>query len=114
MSNSRSQLREILDDLDRLVYLCAREAISFAEFLELYGYPVGQHALDGHDASIEERNLLGEFSKRIGLHIRVQDRVLHRICSANDADNVEYIDAGRISPVEAYEVFKRIVREHGA
>jgi hypothetical protein len=109
---TESDLAELLSRLNRLVSQCADGSISFEQFAEEYGYPIGEYALDGHEASADELKLLAEWSAKIAPHIAITDQILNKLCAATDASNPMYEAQRRIGPDTATQQLKEIARAY--
>jgi hypothetical protein len=112
MYKLNSEVAEILDELDALVMRCVDGNISFDEFLEKYGYPMGYYALDGHESDEQGKSILADFAKRIALHQAITDRVLHKVCTPEQVADPAYKSSSRIKPSEAHLIFKEVVASH--
>ena len=105
---NESDIIEITRKLDRLVRKCISGEISFDVFLEEYGYPIGEHALDGHESNEEEKALLRNNNNSLKLHIEISETILNKLCTSEQAKEKAYIQAGRIGPKEAFRFLKEI------
>jgi hypothetical protein len=105
-----SELSALLDVHDGLVAACVEESIPFKDFLFSYGNFYDIYALDGHEASQFERDLFARYSDRIAFHRRVT-RILSGVCTAEDAMNPAFGDAGRFLPAVATMRLKQLVAQ---
>lgn len=78
MHESEKELAEVIGKLDSLVDGYLDGSISFDEFLRLYGYPVGEYALDGHESSAEGKAVLARFKDRLLVHEQITEKLLHK------------------------------------
>ena len=112
MYESKVELEQILDELDALVKKCIDGKLSFESFLSEYGYPMGYYALDGHESDEAGKSILDSFAARISLHSKITDHVLHKVCTAEQARDPAYKNSSRITPSEAFPIFKKVVASH--
>ena len=108
-----SELSSLLDVHDGLVAACVEESIPVLDFLASYGAFYDMYALDGHAASHDERVLFGRYGNRIAFHRRVT-RILSGVCSAEDAANPAYGEAGRFSTAVVRIRLKQLVAQYPA
>jgi hypothetical protein len=95
-----SELSVLLDAHDALVHSCVAGELPLAKFLALYnGFP-HSYALDGHEATVDERAVFRRFEKRIAFHFRVAS-LLSGVYSEADSMNPLYEEAGRFAPAVA-------------
>jgi len=94
---TESELAALLDAHDGLVRSCVNSVLPFAEFLALYNDFPQAYALDGHEATPDERAILQRSRKRIAFHCQLAS-VLSGLSSAADSANGMYGDAGRFGP----------------
>jgi hypothetical protein len=88
-------LLETLEQHDALLVQCASGVIGFQEFLSSYAdFPL-VYALDGHESDSEERTLLERHAARVHVHLDFADEILFHLCSEDDQDKKDYIQAGR-------------------
>jgi hypothetical protein len=112
MYESKNEVETILNELDDLVMQCIEGKLSFNDFLDKYGYPMGFYALDGHESDDLGKTILSNFSKRISLHEEITEQVLHQICTTEQAADPAYKNSSRIPPSEAFIIFIKLVAEH--
>lgn len=105
---TESELSELLSRLNRAVTRCVCGKTSFEQFVEEYGYPVGEYALDGHEASDEERAVLSAWKAQIAPHIAITEQILNKLCSSEDAAKPVYQVQGRFGPDVAKERLREI------
>jgi len=91
------ELAALLDAHDVLVRSCVDSVLPFAEFLALYNDFPQAYALDGHEATPDERAILQRSRKRIAFHYQVAS-VLSGLPSAAHSANGMYGDAMRFGP----------------
>lgn len=105
---TESELRELLSRLNRAVTACVSGKTSFEQFAEDYGYPVGEYALDGHEASDEERAMFSAWKAQIAPHIAIAEQILNKLFSSEDAAKPVYQAQGRFGPDVANERLREI------
>jgi hypothetical protein len=103
-----SELGALLDAHDALVKSCVDSVLPFAEFLALYNDFPHAYALDGHEATPDERAVLQRSRKRIAFHYQVAS-VLSGLCSEADSENGMYGDAGRFGPAVGLKRLRELV-----
>lgn len=110
MNIFKSEL-ELINELnkhDEFVVQCANEKLSFLEFCEKYRDFYSYYALDGHESDEEELRLLEKYDNRIKPHRIINNDVLGKVCSDENAKKQFYIDAGRFGSIEAILKLKEI------
>ena len=85
---SKKEVEQILDAIDAIVISWLKGEISFAEFLERYGYPVGEYALDGHESDDAGKAILLSLRDRIEVHETICGS-FNPLCSAEDAKETD-------------------------
>jgi hypothetical protein len=103
-----SELSALLDAHDALVKSCVDSVLPFVEFLALYNDFPHAYALDGHEATPDERAVLQRNRKRIAFHYQVGS-VLSGLCSEADSANSLYGDAGRFGPAVGLTRLRELV-----
>ena len=81
-------------------------------FLNEYGYPIGEYALDGHESDEEEKILLRKNANSLKLHMEITEIILNKLCTNEQAKESAYIQAGRIGPKEAFVLLKEVAARH--
>jgi hypothetical protein len=103
------ELQEALDRHDELLRQCARDDLAFWEFNDRYSNFYWAFPLDGHESNAEEKAILVKHRNRIEPHRIVQEDILSRVCSDEDAEKKHYKHAGRISSKEAILKIAKVV-----
>ena len=106
------ELDEVLTDLNRTIADCVLGRISFAEFQEAYGYPIGEYALDGHETDMYEPGLLEARSRELRIHFEIADRVMQDLCSEEQATDPMYVKANRHGPKIALDRLRELAIKH--
>ena len=109
---NEADLTRALDDRERLIRDCVANALPFSDFVARYDNFFHSWALDGHEATYEEKKLIEKYVRRIALHQRVAVEVLDSVCSDEDAGKSSYIAAGRFGASEAVLRLRKIVAEY--
>ena len=87
---------------------------TFQEFVNEYGNFFYYEALDGHEANQQEQEVLSQLNDAVDLHRRVQCEVIDLVCfdhSGDSARTKEYLEAGRITPVQARERLEQLSQQ---
>jgi hypothetical protein len=71
------ELSELLLNLDRIVLKCVAGELRFEQFIDEYGYPIGEYALDEHESSEEEKNIPAKWIERINTHLAITEQILN-------------------------------------
>jgi hypothetical protein len=111
MPMTESELTALLDAHDSLVKSCVDSALPFAEFLALYNDFPHAYALDGHEATPDERAVLQRSHRRIAFHFQVAN-VLSGLVSEADLGNRPYEEAGRFAPAVGLMRLRALLRQH--
>lgn len=98
---------------DALVVRCASGEVSFERFSEMYDSFYARVALDGHEATPDERALFARFEPRIRPHERIWREVLSRITSDELLAGPGAIEAGFIGSEQAVGLMRAIAVESG-
>ncbi len=109
---TEEELNQALDAAGDQVLQCAQGAITLDEFLVCYRDFFDAYALDGHESSTSEREILAKHRAQIELHRRVRDEILYRITSEEYASNPEYVRRGFIGPAEAKTRLGQLAAEY--
>jgi hypothetical protein len=78
-SEFESDLVRSLDEHDALIARCAQGELPFTEFVKQYDSFYPRYALDGHEASPAELEILHRHARRVALHREVWEEVLTRM-----------------------------------
>lgn len=109
---SEKELIEYLDKHDELVRKCANDILPFWDFVEKYKNFYWYCALDGHESDEEELKLIEKYENRILPHREVAEKVLHGVCSDEDANREIYIKANRFGSDVAVEKIRKIAEQY--
>jgi hypothetical protein len=106
-----TELTALLDAHDALVKSCVDSVLPFAELLALYNDFPHLYALDGHEATTDERAVLQRSRRRIAFHFQVAN-VLSGLASEADLGNRLYKEAGRFAPAVGLMRLRALLRQH--
>jgi hypothetical protein len=109
---NESDPKEITSKLGRLVTKCISGEISFEVFLNEYGYPIGEYALDGHESDEAEKTLLRNSANSLRPHVEITETILNKLYIGEQVTEQELIQAGRIGPKEALVLLKEVAARH--
>lgn len=99
---SENDLLATLDRHDKLVRDCISNQISFSDFMKQYDNFYMSYALDGHESTPAELQILLTHENRIAPHREIWEKVVAGGLTADEnALKTEYIEAGRFGSVEA-------------
>lgn len=104
---SKEVIAKIIDDLDFIINEYEIGHLNFSSFIDKYGYPIGEYALDGHESDQDGKNILQSLSDRLAIHFEIQDKILHTI---SPESNHPY----RISYAEGEEILKGVLASHAS
>jgi hypothetical protein len=107
----KGELLEVLLDGTTLVAELVEGKVSVEDFLRTYGNFYYYNALDGHEATPEQRGVLEDYAEVCRLHERVQGIV--DLVYAGDEPNPQYEAAGRILGDEAARRIVSLAEEVG-
>ena len=110
---NEQELLAALDAHDALVVRCARDEMDYAEFEKVYDNFFQRWALDGHESSLDEKEVLRRHANRIHVHRRVWEEVICHSTSDDLAYNLSAQQSGFIGSAEAQRRLMSIARDAG-
>jgi hypothetical protein len=104
------QLAAVLDVHDCLVKSCIDSSLPLQEFLALYNNFPHAYALDGHQATPAELEILRQSNRRIAFHFQVA-KLLSGLLAADVANSL-YQETSRIAPAVGLMQLRDLVEKH--
>jgi hypothetical protein len=108
---TESELTALHDAHDALVKSYVDSVLPIAAFLALYNDFPHTYALDGHEATPDERAVLQRSRKRIAFHFQIAS-VLSGLCSEAESENGMYAEAGRFAPAAGLKRLRDLVARY--